>query len=372
MIRAFLARRISRYAIVRKGKCEPREGKERFRIRQTMGRVGSGVVGAALLCVAALLVAQGRTSGWHASAMLQLQQLANWSTGALGGKGSLVTQCAKGNDAACDALVNDPGAVAALQHIDAKNPTGFAAKHPHKAATLQRKFQIGQPSHMYRRAPAAAPHTARRPAHRVPEPRSYYKENRVWPQQLAHRVPELLSYYKKKRGARVEHEDAFDRAFGRMHAAKRVAEPLSYYGQGFQGAERTYKTAASTKKEWHLPAWKDGALGGGNNQWLKACAEGNYYACNQIEKHNDDVHDLLKPQHPIRPAARKAAPMLKAVYVAPHPSVWGQLMSAVGLGDSFYKNSEVLHSVPSMQPDSGLDSRGHSKVCACDMTRSFV
>jgi hypothetical protein len=39
-------------------------------------------------------------------------------------------------------------------------------------------------------------------------------------------------------------------------------------------------------------------------------------------------------------------------------------MSAVGLGDSFYhrKQSEVLRSVPEMQPDSGLVGRGHAKV----------
>jgi len=217
---------------------------------------------------------------------------------------------------------------------------------------------------MYRQAPAAAPRRARRQvARRVPEPMSYFKKNRVQPQQqLAKRVPEPLSYYKKNREARKEHEDAFDRAFGRMHAVKRVPEPLSSYGKGFQGAEKNYKTALSTRREWHLPTWKDGALGGGNTQWLKACAEGNYYACNKIEKHSDDVHDLLKPQHPIHSVIRNAAPPIPAsVYVAHTHTLWGQLMSAVGLGDSFYKNSEVLHSVPQMQPDAGLDSRGHTK-----------
>ena len=84
---------------------------------------------------------------------LQLQRLASWNSGVLAGKASLVTQCAKGNDAACDALVNDPGAVAALQHIDAKNPQGFTAKHPHKAATLEKKFDIGHPPHMFREPP---------------------------------------------------------------------------------------------------------------------------------------------------------------------------------------------------------------------------
>ena len=227
--------------------------------------------------------------GWHATVLLQLQQLVNWNSGVLGGKGSLVTQCAQGVDSACDALVNDPGAVAALQHIDAKNPNGFTAKHPHKAATLQRKFEIDRPAHMYSQPPQAAGSQGVRRARK-----EYVKVEQQ--QQLAHRVPEPLSYYKKNREARREHEDAFDKAFGKIHAAKRVAEPLSYYGKGFQGIEKNYKTAQSTKGEWQLPAWKDGALGGGNTQWLKACAEGNYYACGKLEKSNDDVHDLLKPK----------------------------------------------------------------------------
>ena len=35
-------------------------------------------------------------------------------------------------------IVAEPGAVGALQSIDARNPTGFAATHPRKAATLAR------------------------------------------------------------------------------------------------------------------------------------------------------------------------------------------------------------------------------------------
>jgi len=283
-----------------------------------------------------------------------------------------VTQCAHGVDSACDALVSDPGAVAALQHIDSKNPDGFTAKHPHKAATLQRKFQVdGNMYHHARsRSAAQAQAQAQQLAHRVPEPLSYYKENREVaarqesvPAQAVHRVPEPLSYYKKNREARKAGEDSFDRAFGRMHAAGRVAEPISYYGKGFTGVEKSYKTAKSTKEEWGLPAWKDGALGGGNSQWLKACAEGNYFACGKLEKANDDVHDVLKPQHPIHRAAKKYAAMPSPVYVAPRKkSVWSELMDAVGLGDSYYKNSQVLHSVPSMEPDAGLDARGTRKV----------
>jgi hypothetical protein len=320
------------------------------------------LAGLALLAVTVLLVAQGRTGSWHAALLLQLEQLTNWSSGVLGGKASLVTQCARGVDSACDALVSDPGAVAALQHIDAKNPHGFTAKHPHKAATLQRKFQVD--GNMYRPAPA------QQLAHRVPEPISYYKENREVAArqepavaQAVHRVPEPLSYYKKTREARKAREDSFDRAFGRMHAVGRVAEPISYYGKGFTGVEKDYKTAKSTKEEWGLPAWKDGALGGGNSQWLKACAEGNYFACGKIEKANDDVHDVLKPKHPIHRAANKGAAMPSPVFVAPRKkSVWSELMDAVGLGDSYYKNSQVLHSVPSMEPDAGLDARGTRKV----------
>ena len=56
----------------------------------------SGVAGAAALCVAVLVLARGGAyDSFHAAAMLQLQQLTNWRTGVLGGKASLVTQCAK-------------------------------------------------------------------------------------------------------------------------------------------------------------------------------------------------------------------------------------------------------------------------------------
>ena len=327
-----------------------------------------------LLSVAVLLLAQAvlneHAGGWHAALLLQMQQLTNWNSGVLGGKASLVTQCANGVDSACDALVNDPGAVAALQHIDAKNPNGFTAHHPHKAATLQRKFQVD--GNMYKAAqekplPARVV-KAQQLAHRVPEPLSYYNINRhavAQPKQTqqARRVPEPLSYYKRAREARKEREDSFDKAFDQMHAVGRVQEPLSYYGKGFTGVEKHYKTAHSTKQEWSLPAWKDGALGGGNSQWLKACAEGNYFACNKIEKANDDVHDVLKPQHPIHRAASKKEAIPSPVYVAPRKrGVWSELMDAVGLGDSYFKNSQVLHSVPEMEPDTGLDARGTSKV----------
>jgi len=253
-------------------------------------RILPAVAATVLLCVALAAIAQEGNSEWHASVMMQLQQLGLWNSGALAGKASLVTKCAQGVDSACDALANDPGAVAAMQHVDAKNPHGFAAKHPHKSAVLQRKLEIDHPSVMY--PPAFA---SRQPAHRERELLKQTVEG-----QEEHRVPEPLWAYKKNREAAAkyknEHEDAFDKAFGRLHVARRVPEPLSYYGKGFQGVEKDYKTAPSTKEVWKLPAWKDGALGGGNTQWLKACAEGNYYACGKIEKSNDDIHDALLPQ----------------------------------------------------------------------------
>ena len=86
---------------------------------------------AAALCAALVLVAQdGSVRAWHAAVRLQLQQLGVWNSGALGGTANLVKRCAHGNDKACDALAGDPGAVAALERIDAKNPNGFTAKHP--------------------------------------------------------------------------------------------------------------------------------------------------------------------------------------------------------------------------------------------------
>lgn len=70
------------------------EGNEVSRMRWMRRR--SGVAGAAALCVAVLVLARGDGyDSFHAAAMLQLQQLTNWRTGVLGGKASLVTQCAK-------------------------------------------------------------------------------------------------------------------------------------------------------------------------------------------------------------------------------------------------------------------------------------
>ncbi len=48
----------------------------------------------------------------------------------------LVTLCAKGNNAACDKLAANPSVIGALQHLDAKNPSGFAARHPKAARSM--------------------------------------------------------------------------------------------------------------------------------------------------------------------------------------------------------------------------------------------
>jgi len=133
---------------------------------RTACRAVTGVAAAALLCVAALLVTHSNTHGWHALVMLQLQQLGVWNAGPLGGTASLVKRCAHGEDKACDALAGDPGAVAALEHIDATNPHGFTAKHPRKAATLQSKFQLRTPTRVYHPPRAAAAAAQRRRAAR--------------------------------------------------------------------------------------------------------------------------------------------------------------------------------------------------------------
>ena len=221
---------------------------------------------------------------------------------------------------------------------------------------------MGHPPHMLWEPPRAVGVTRR--SRRASVERVVVEQQRgLTQQQLAHRVPEPLSYYKKNREARKRREDAFDSEFGRMHAATSVPEPLSYYGKGFTGVEKGYKTARSTEKEWQLPAWKDGALGGGNTQWLKACAEGNYYACGQLEKSNDDIHDVLKPKRKIRPAVKTTARVPKAVFVTQKPSVWGQIMKAIGLGDSYYKNTERTRTVPKMEPDSGIFLLCYMQCC---------
>ena len=65
----------------------------------TGGGNGSAVALATLASggsAAVLVLARGGAyDSFHAAAMLQLQQLTNWRTGVLGGKASLVTQCAK-------------------------------------------------------------------------------------------------------------------------------------------------------------------------------------------------------------------------------------------------------------------------------------
>jgi hypothetical protein len=329
-------------------------------MKRRVGRFAAA--GAALLCVAALVVTSSSTNAgsWQGAVLYQLQKLANWKTGVLGGKASLVTECAKGNNAACDTLVKDPGAVAALQTIDAKNPHGFTAKHPHKAAILQRKFEIDAPAHMYKVK------RLDRPLRRVRSHPPHRQRPKQAKHLASHRVPEPLSYYKKNRALIQERRDGFDRAFDeidRLHGKKqRVPEPLSYYGKGFKGAEKNYKTPSATKREWKLHAWKDGALlAKGTSPWLKACAEGNYFACGQLNKNNDEIRSVLQARAKRKPAAKR--PALKPVFVSQRKqkSVWGEFMDAVGLGDTYDKNTEVLHSVPMMEPDQGL-GRGKDKV----------
>ena len=81
------------------GECRWKHAREHERnevSRMRWMRRRSGVAGAAALCVAVLVLARGDGyDSFHAAAMLQLQQLTNWRTGVLGGKASLVTQCAK-------------------------------------------------------------------------------------------------------------------------------------------------------------------------------------------------------------------------------------------------------------------------------------
>ena len=76
--------------------CEHSAFGEERSVAMACVRRRSGVAGAAALCVAVLVLARGGAyDSFHAAAMLQLQQLTNWRTGVLGGKASLVTQCAK-------------------------------------------------------------------------------------------------------------------------------------------------------------------------------------------------------------------------------------------------------------------------------------
>jgi hypothetical protein len=181
---------------------------------------------------------------------------------------------------------------------------------------------------------------------RVPEPRV------VQLQREAHR--ELVLDAKRR-------ENSMDRHLDNIHPAKRVAEPLAYYGRGFKGVEKDYRTSAATKREWGLRAWKDGDLmARGTSPWLKSCAEGNYFACGQLNQHNDDVHDILHPHHAIHRAAKPKKPVLpKPVFVKrKHKGVLGNLMDAMGLGDTSVANTEVLRSVPEMMPDHGLTGRG--------------
>ena len=81
------------------GECQWKHAREHERnevSRMRWMRRRSGVAGAAALCVSVLVLARGDGyNSFHAAAMLQLQQLTNWRTGVLGGKASLVTQCAK-------------------------------------------------------------------------------------------------------------------------------------------------------------------------------------------------------------------------------------------------------------------------------------
>mmetsp|Transcript_13900 Transcript_13900/g.21669 ORF Transcript_13900/g.21669 Transcript_13900/m.21669 type:complete len:320 (+) Transcript_13900:52-1011(+) len=227
----------------------------------------------------------------------RFQQLTDWNSGALAGTASYVTMCAKGDDSACDKLMSDPGAVAALQNIDKKNPNGFASEHPNANRQLSKKIRYERPPKIFHRP--------------------------------------------QRQNIRFRH---------------RVATPALR-------ALKKYKTAGFDKNIWGTKAWKDGTLSDTiNDQWLKACGEGNFYACQRMSQDNDALHDLLKPgSRPHVKKARKAS--LKPVYVTKKsPSFFGGLMNDLGLSDSYTPNGDQSSAVPRMVPDSGLDGRGRKAI----------
>jgi len=179
-----------------------------------------------------------------AGGMARTQMLAGkWSRGILAGKASLVTMCAKGDNSACDKLAADPNAIGALEDIDKSNPDGFAAHHPKAFHSLRQEEVVHHP----------------RLRHRVVHPR------RAHGQTKADRM--------------AEHQ------LEMWRAAHRPLPP----------SLRAYHTSSGTKREWQTAAWKGGALKDMNNaRWLRACGEGNYYACKHIGDSNDAIQTLIK------------------------------------------------------------------------------
>jgi hypothetical protein len=125
-----------------------------------------------------------------------------WDHGALAGKASLVTMCAKGDNAACDKLASDPNAIASLQNMDKGNPEGFAAHHPKKFNSLRQEEE--KRHHVEHRQTRGQTKADRMAAHQIEMFRA------------AHRpLPRSL---------------------------------------------RSYSTSADTRREWKSGAWKGGAL----------------------------------------------------------------------------------------------------------------
>eukprot|EP00960_Hanusia_phi_P047075 758204-Hanusia_phi.AAC.1 len=109
---------------------------------------------------------------------------------------------------------------------------------------------------------------------------------------------------------------------------------------------RNYKTSKSTEKEWNTPAWRKGSITNPRNSaWLKACGEGNFYACKHISSFDDSIHDLLHPKHKYNFKAHKKGLVdnlqrhlnlsleraLSPVYVVQKPpSFFGTIMQDLG------------------------------------------
>lgn len=248
---------------------------------------------------------QAQQEQLKANVKARTQSLADWNSGALAGTASYVTLCARGNNAACDKLMSDPGAIHALQHIDDRNPQGFAARHPQRSLNLRQ-------------------HTPAAP-----------RRSNLRAQQQAH----LRAVQQARLRAQQERMPAW---------------------------LKQYRTNAETKKEWASPAWKDGALSDTlDDQWLKSCGEGNAYACKHIADNNDALHDLLHPRHKYIRSKPTIQAALAPVYVAKEQRGFlSSLMDSLGLGDSFVGNGdkEEVRPPPKMVPDQGLDNRGTRAV----------
>ncbi|KAJ1493377.1 hypothetical protein T484DRAFT_1742010, partial [Baffinella frigidus] len=182
--------------------------------------------------------ASGRVALRSAGGLARTQILSGkWDHGALAGKASLVTMCAKGDNAACDKLAADPNAIASLQSIDQGNPQGFAAHHPRKFRSLRQEEDKRRP---------------------------------------------------------VEHRQAH----GQTKADRLAAHQLEMYRASHRPLPRSlrsYHTSEDTRREWKSTAWKGGALRNkATGRWLRACGKGNFYACKHIASSNDDLDTLIE------------------------------------------------------------------------------